>query len=118
MLIGPLSSLAVYLLSGRILRIFSQDPAVIAATEGLLAIYVLLEIGRSCNTTLAPSLKARGDAKFVARTSFVVMLLVCVPLAWLLGVGLKLGVTGLALAMASDEMIRGLINLKRWNRLS
>ncbi|HNX76619.1 MAG TPA: hypothetical protein PKM56_13085, partial [Candidatus Rifleibacterium sp.] len=66
------------------------------------------------NTNLAPSLKARGDAKYVARTSFVVMLFICVPLAYILGFHAGMGVAGLALALAADELLRGVINLRRW----
>ena len=80
----------------------------------MLAVEILLEDGRGLNTTLAPSLKARGDAKFVARTAFIVMLFVCVPLAWLLAFKVGLGAVGLAVALAFDELLRGLINLWRW----
>ncbi|HPT45132.1 MAG TPA: MATE family efflux transporter [Candidatus Rifleibacterium sp.] len=113
-LLGPAGACLVYWFSPELVKFFSADPAVIEAVRTMLAIYILLEVGRSLNTNLAPSLKARGDAKYVARTSFVVMLFICVPLAYILGFHAGMGVAGLALALAADELLRGVINLRRW----
>lgn len=113
-LVGPAAAALVYALSPRLLCLFTADQQVAATARSMLAVYILLEAGRGLNTTLAPSLKARGDAKFVARTAFIVMLFVCVPLAWLLAFKVGLGAVGLAVALAFDELLRGLINLWRW----
>ncbi|GAB1354321.1 hypothetical protein MASR1M12_30590 [Erysipelotrichia bacterium] len=113
-LVVPAAAALVYALSPRLLCLFTADQQVSATARSMLAVYILLEAGRGLNTTLAPSLKARGDAKFVARTAFIVMLFVCVPLAWLLAFKVGLGAVGLAVALAFDELLRGLINLWRW----
>ncbi|MDD3147286.1 MAG: MATE family efflux transporter [Candidatus Riflebacteria bacterium] len=113
-IVGPSGAALVYLFSDYLLRLFTLETAVIGAAKTLLAVYILLEAGRSMNTTLAPSLKARGDARFVAQTSFVIMLFICVPLAWLLSFKLGYGIAGLAVALAADELLRGILNLSRW----
>ncbi len=114
LLIGPAGAALVYFFAARLAGFFTAEPAVIETVKTILGVYVLLEAGRSLNTNLAPSLKARGEAKYVAQTSFVVMLLVCVPLAWFLGFPMQYGVAGLVTALALDEVLRGLINLRRW----
>ena len=114
--IAPLFSLLIYLNSARLLSVFTADPAVTGAASLLLGCFILLEIGRSCNTTIAPALKARGEAVYVARTAFVVMILICLPVAWFLSFPLGLGILGLGLTAALDEMLRGWINLKRWQK--
>lgn len=116
LLIGPAGAALVYLSAGYLAGFFTTEPLVIEMVKTILGIYILLEVGRSLNTNLAPSLKARGEAKYVAKTSFVVMLFVCVPLAWFLGFPMQYGVAGLVTALAVDELLRGLINLRRWWR--
>ncbi|PKL47105.1 MAG: hypothetical protein CVV42_14065 [Candidatus Riflebacteria bacterium HGW-Riflebacteria-2] len=114
--VAPLFSLLIFLNSARLLSVFTADPAVADAASLLLGCFILLEIGRSCNTTIAPALKARGDAVYVARTAFIVMILVCLPVAWFLSFPLGLGILGLGLTAALDEMLRGWLNLKRWQK--
>lgn len=115
---APLMSFAVFLSSSWLLSFFSSDPAVLDAARILLGCFVLLEIGRSCNTTIAPALKARNDAGFVATNAFIVMILITLPLTWTLTFFLGLGITGIGLALASDELLRGYLNLSRWKKHS
>lgn len=114
---GPLLSLMVFYCSADLLRFFTADANVIFAAKVLLGCFVLLEIGRSCNTTVAPALKARNDAAFVARRAFVVMVIVTLPIAWFLSFPLGFGILGLGLAAAFDELLRGYLNLRRWKRM-
>jgi Na+-driven multidrug efflux pump len=114
--LAPLFSLLIFLNAGRLLTLFTEDPAVTTASTLLLGCFILLEIGRSCNTTIAPALKARGEAGYVARTAFVIMLPVCLPIAWIVSFPLGLGILGLGLVAALDEMLRGWLNLKRWQK--
>ncbi|MBU1105680.1 MAG: hypothetical protein KKB51_03345 [Candidatus Riflebacteria bacterium] len=115
--LAPLFALFIYLNAAQLVSIFTSDQSVIIAAKILLGCFVLIEIGRSCNTTIAPALKARGDAAFVARTAFVVMILVSLPIAWFLSFPLGLGILGLGLTAAFDEILRGWLNLKRWQRV-
>jgi len=114
--LAPLFSLLIFLNAGRLLTMFTGDPAVTTASTLLLGCFILLEIGRSCNTTIAPALKARGEAGYVARTAFFIMLPVCLPIAWFASFPLGLGILGLGLTAALDEMLRGWLNLKRWQK--
>lgn len=115
-ILGPLLSMLIFYFSTDLMRLFTADSAVINAARILLGCFVLLEIGRSCNTTVAPALKARNDAAFVARSAFVVMVLVSLPLAWFLSFPLGFGILGLGLTAAFDELLRGYLNLRRWKK--
>lgn len=115
-LTAPLMSFIVFMFSDYFLPYFSTDASVVSSARILLGCFFLLEIGRSCNTTIAPALKARGDAGYVARTAFISMLFLMLPFAWFLAFYLATGILGLGLALASDELLRGYLNLTRWKK--
>ncbi len=96
------------------LRLFTQDPEIIAAATTLLWITVLLEPGRTCNIVIINALRATGDARFPVVVGAFSMLLVMAGGSWLLGVHFKLGLVGVWIAYAADEWVRGLIMAARW----
>ena len=100
--------------SGWTLRLFTQDPAIIAKAGTLLWITVLLEPGRTCNIVVINALRATGDARFPVMVGAVSMLVVMAGGSWLLGVHFGLGLVGVWIAYAADEWLRGLIMVARW----
>ena len=96
------------------LRLFTQDPAIIAEAGTLLWITVLLEPGRTCNVVVINALRATGDARFPVMVGAVSMLLVMAGGSWLLGVHYGLGLVGVWIAYAADEWLRGLMMVARW----
>lgn len=96
------------------MRLFTQDPEIIAAATTLLWITVLLEPGRTCNIVIINALRATGDARFPVVVGAFSMLLVMAGGSWLLGVHFKLGLVGVWIAYAADEWVRGLIMAARW----
>ncbi len=96
------------------LRLFTQDPAIIAKAGTLLWITVLLEPGRTCNVVVINALRATGDARFPVMVGAVSMLLVMAGGSWLLGVHYGLGLVGVWIAYAADEWVRGLMMVARW----
>jgi Na+-driven multidrug efflux pump len=77
---------------------------------------VLLETGRIFNVVAVNGLRATGDARFPLFMGVFSMWGVWVPAAWVLGIGLGMGVVGLCLATIADEWLRGLLNYARWKR--
>lgn len=99
------------------MRLFTQDPAIIAQATTLLWITVLLEPGRTCNIVVITALRAAGDARFPVVAGAASMVVVMGFGSWLLGVHFGLGLTGVWIAYALDEWVRGGIMAARWFRL-
>lgn len=78
----------------------------------ILSIY--LEFIRTFNIMFVNSLRAAGDARYPLYLAIFSMICISIPLGYFLGFSLNLGVLGIWLAFATDETIRGTLNLKRW----
>jgi Na+-driven multidrug efflux pump len=96
------------------LRLFTHDAGIIAQATTLLWITVLLEPGRTSNIVVITALRAAGDARFPVLVGSVSMVVVMGFGSWLLGVHLGWGLTGVWVAYALDEWLRGGIMAARW----
>ena len=112
--IGAIGLLA--LASPYLLRIFTSDPAIIAGGVFLIRMGLLLEPGRVFNIVVINSLRATGDARFPVLMGMISMWGVWVPLAWLLGLKLGMGMPGIWIAMICDEWLRGMLMYRRWRQ--
>lgn len=106
----------VALAAPHLLGLFTHDPRIIAGGVLLLRLAVLLEPGRVFNVVVINSLRATGDARFPVQIGAVVMWGVWVPLAWVLGVKLGWGLTGIWISMIIDEWLRGVLMYRRWKQ--
>ena len=70
--------------------------------------------GQAFNGVVISSLRATGDVGFPIQMAALSMWCVWVPLAWLLGLKLGLGLAGFWIAMITDEWLRGLLMYRRW----
>lgn len=96
------------------IRCFTTNPAIVVSAVLLLRISVLLETGRVFNVVVINSLRATGDVGFPIQMAVLSMWLVWVPLAWILGIKLGWGLSGVWLAMTLDEWSRGVLMYRRW----
>lgn len=99
-----------------LLGVFTNTPAVILAGTVLIRMGLLLEPGRVFNVVVISSLRATGDARFPVIAGFICMWGLWVPLAWLLGLKLGLGLVGIWISMICDEWTRGLLMYNRWSK--
>lgn len=104
------------LFSGYIMRLFSDDPAMIALVGKLLAVDIVLEIGRSTNLVFGQALKTSGDALFTSAIGAVFMYLCAVGGTWFFGLHLGWMAVGAYVAMALDECVRAVCMVLRWQR--
>lgn len=103
-----------WLLSPYTIRIFSSDPKVIELGSMIMFISIFLELGRTTNIVVINSMKAAGDVKFPTILAIFSMWGLSVLIAYVLGVVFKLGVAGVYIGMAADEIFRGIVVLIRW----
>lgn len=97
-----------------LMGLFTEDPAIITAGAAIFLLSIVLEPGRTFNMVIINSLRATGDARFPVLMGVLSMWGIAVPLAYLLGVHLGVGLIGIWIAFTVDEWLRGLIMLLRW----
>ncbi|WP_416147451.1 MATE family efflux transporter [Salipaludibacillus sp. HK11] len=105
-----------YLLSKPLLGIFTDNVEIITMGSTLLLLAIIIEPGRTFNVICINSLRAAGDAKFPVYIGIFSMWLICVPIAYLLGIHFGLGLIGVWIAFAVDEWFRGIFMLRRWKQ--
>lgn len=101
-------------LSGIIMSWFTDDPEMIALVGKLLAIDIVLEIGRVSNLVFGNALKTSGDAVFTTIIAAIFMYVCAVGGTYLLGVRLGMLVVGAYTGLAMDECIRAICMFFRW----
>ncbi|ESU31069.1 hypothetical protein G3A_18590 [Bacillus sp. 17376] len=97
-----------------ILGIFTDNKEIIREGSKVLLLCLLLEPGRTFNIVVISSLRAAGDAVFPVKMAFVSMWGISVPLAYILGITMGFGLSGIWIAFIIDEWFRGIIMYIRW----
>ncbi|MGN0500151.1 MAG: MATE family efflux transporter [Ruminococcus sp.] len=105
-----------WLVSGFTFRAFTEDAAVVRLASEMMFIAIFLEIGRTTNIVVINSMKAAGDVKFPTILAIFSMWGISVLLAYALGIVLGMGLAGVWIGMACDEIFRGIVVFIRWKR--
>lgn len=93
---------------------FTDNPDVISLGYTVLFIAIFLEFGRTTNIVIINSMKAAGDVKFPTVLAIFSMWFLSVLVAYILGIVFGLGLAGVWIGMAADEIFRGVIVFIRW----
>ena len=96
-----------------LLKIFTSNPEIIKLGATLLVIDLFVEIGRVANLVIIGAFKAAGDVNYPVVVGIFSMWLISTLGAYVLGVHLGFGLVGIWIAMAADEMFRGLLMFRR-----
>jgi putative MATE family efflux protein len=103
--------------SAWLLSWFTKDAQIIRMATILLWLTIIVELGRTFNLIVINALRATGDARYPMLVGLVSMPLVMTGGGWLLAIPLGFGVSGLWLAYAADEWLRGMLMWRRWASL-
>lgn len=94
--------------------IFTSDKEVIAMGANVLIINIFLEVGRTTNLVIIGCLRGAGDVYFPTICAVFSMMLVSTLGSYIFAVVLGMGIYGLWIAIAADEIVRGILMLFRW----
>lgn len=97
-----------------IMSLFTDDPQMISLVAKLLAIDIILEIGRVSNLVFGNALKTSGDALFPVIIGAIFMFLCAVCGTYFFGIHLNLLVVGAYIALTLDECTRAIAMFLRW----
>lgn len=103
-----------WLLSPHSLKLFTEDENIVSLGSKVMFIAVFLEAGRCVNLVIIRSMRASGDVVFPTLLGICSMWGVSVLFSWFLGIYLKMGLVGVWISMAADEVLRALIVIVRW----
>nr|WP_319553023.1 MATE family efflux transporter [uncultured Vibrio sp.] len=104
----------IYVFREDILRVFTEQPEILALAGSLVLGSILLEAGRVFNLIFIAGLKGAGDIKFPVQMGIVSMWGLGVLFSYILGIHMGYGVVGAWMAIALDEWVRGIIMARRW----
>ena len=103
-----------YFLCPWTLKIFTPNSAVVPLVKQVLAVGIVMEIGRTTNLVVIGSMKAAGDVLFPVLMGLFCMWGCGVTVGHTFGVTLAFGIGGVFMGTAADECLRGIIMLIRW----
>ena len=84
--------------------------------QKIMFICIFLEIGRCTNLVVINSMKAAGDIRFPTFLGMASMWGISVLFGYIFGIHMGYGLEGIWVAMALDEIVRGIIVFIRWIR--
>lgn len=115
-IITIIASTMLYLGSEMIFGIFTDDPAIIALGKQIMFVEIFLEAGRTINLLVIRSLQAAGDIKFPVTIGICSMWGVAGLFSYILGIQMGMGLVGVWIAMAGDEILRSILVYIRWRK--
>lgn len=117
MIISVLIATLSFVISPFTFGIFTKhDEAIISLGQKIMFVCIFLEIGRTANLVIINSMRAAGDVKFPTYLGMASMWGISVLLGYILGIQCGYGLVGIWIAMALDEIVRGVVVYIRWKR--
>jgi Na+-driven multidrug efflux pump len=115
--INAVLSLIFALFAGVILKYgYSATQSIILVSLPVFFFDIIVEVGRGMNHVGQNGLNATGDVNFTTITSIISGFICCVGLSYVFAIWLNLGLIGMWIAYACDELFRGTIYYVRWCR--
>lgn len=97
-----------------LMRIFTENQEIIKLGAIVIAIDVILEVGRATNVVGIGALKAVGDVRFPVYIGIASMWGISVGIGYVLAIKCGLGLIGIWIGLAADECFRAILVTYRW----
>ncbi len=114
MVISVLIATVSFFISPFTFGLFTDSADIISLGRKIMFICIFLEVGRTSNLVIINSMRSAGDVKFPTYLGMASMWTVSVLIGYILGIVLDFGLCGIWIAMAMDEILRGIIVFIRW----
>ena len=114
MVLSIIIAIINYIISPFTFGLFTDNSQVVSLGHKIMFICIFLEIGRCTNLVVINSMRAAGDIKFPTFLGMASMWGVSVLFSYILGIAFHGGIIGIWIAMAMDELLRGIIVIIRW----
>jgi len=114
LLVNGTLSIIFAILGKPLMQLFFNADAAVTAYASVFIIDIFVELGRGMNHIGQYGLNATGDVHFTTFISIISCWACSVGLAYILGIACGLGLYGLWIAFAIDELFRGILYFLRW----
>ncbi|MCL2611355.1 MAG: MATE family efflux transporter, partial [Defluviitaleaceae bacterium] len=104
----------LFLFAEPLMSIFTDNADAIALGRTIFGLFILLEIGRVLNIIVISYLRACGDVVFPVVVGVFHMWGVGAVLSFIFAIRFNMGLPGIILGMAIEELSRGIIMIFRW----
>lgn len=109
-----IGSIILYIFGRSLCSIFISSPESLALCQKILLVDIFLEQGRAINLVTVRTLQACGDVRFPIIIGVVDTWIVAVVGGYVLGIVFNFGLIGIWVALAADEICRGIIYIIRF----
>ena len=92
----------------------TPDVAITSIILSVMPVTFFLELGRSINVIIIPCLMASGDIHFPVGAGIFSNWMISTLLSYVFAVLFGWGFIGVIIAMACDELFRGILMIFRW----
>lgn len=114
LLLSSVWNLSIFILTPVFLQFYALEPETKRLVIRLVLIHNVFNAAAfPFSGALSNGLRAAGDVKFTMYVSVISTIAGRLFLSWLLGIALHMGVTGIAVAMVCDWVIRAVIFIRR-----
>ncbi len=115
-IVSTITALLFAITSNFYFSLMIENKDVIALCEKIMYIEIALEFGRAINIVLVRALQTAGDVMFPTILAVIFCWAVATVGSYVLGYVFKLGLIGVWISMAADEVMRAAIFVVRWKK--
>ncbi len=91
------------------ISLFTKDETILSNATKALRVYALFAVFLAPAMVFGGTIRGAGDTRFDMFVMFISRFLIRLPAAWIIGIYLKGGLTGIWFAMCLDFFVRGII---------